>query len=94
MIEKLNSMKEFKIFQQTPIRVLHRRNNDTREKEIYSIESNKINDHFLILDLTTQAGTYIKEFVHGDFGRTNPNLGSILNCNTDILQLDVLDLIF
>jgi tRNA pseudouridine synthase 10 len=48
----------------------------------------------MIVDLTTQAGTYIKEFIHGDFGRTNPNLGSILNCTADILQLDVLDLIF
>jgi tRNA pseudouridine synthase 10 len=37
------------------------------------------------------AGTYIKEFVHGDFGRTQPNLGSLLDCNAQILQLDVMD---
>jgi tRNA pseudouridine synthase 10 len=61
---------------------------------IHQIECEKINDHYMIVDLTTQAGTYIKEFIHGDFGRTNPNLGSILNCTADILQLDVLDLIF
>ena len=33
--------------------------------------------------------SYIKEFVHGDFGRTKPNLGNLLNSETDILQLDV-----
>ena len=49
-----------------------------------------INNHFIILDLETQAGTYVKEFVHGDLGRTNPNIGTILGCDADILQLDVL----
>lgn len=33
--------------------------------------------------------SYVKEFVHGDFGRTKPNLGDLLNSETDILQLDV-----
>ncbi|ELR15382.1 uncharacterized protein ACA1_275560 [Acanthamoeba castellanii str. Neff] len=49
-----------------------------------------ISPHFITLDLTTQAGTYVKEFVHGDLGRTTPNLGLLLGCETDILQLDVL----
>lgn len=30
------------------------------------------------VDLTTSAGTYVKEFVHGDGGRTLPNLTSLL----------------
>uniref|UniRef100_A0A7S2TFV9 tRNA pseudouridine(55) synthase n=1 Tax=Lotharella oceanica TaxID=641309 RepID=A0A7S2TFV9_9EUKA len=45
------------------------------------------------LDLTTEAGTYVKEFVHGDRGRTRPYLGDILGCATDILQLDVTGLL-
>lgn len=45
-----------------------------------------------ILTLTSDAGTYIKEFVHGDHGRTQPNLGTLLNCKVDILQLDVADI--
>ena len=28
--------------------------------------------------------------MHGDFGRTLPNLHTLLDCNTDIIQLDVL----
>ncbi len=41
--------------------------------------------------LRTQAGTYVKEFVHGDLGRTSPNLGTLLgNVRVEMVQLDVL----
>ena len=33
--------------------------------------------------------SYIKEFVHGDFARTKPNLTSLLGVDCDILELDV-----
>lgn len=47
----------------------------------------------LLLPLSAACfeGTYIKEFVHGDLGRTVPSIGSLLNCRADILQLDVTD---
>ena len=51
-----------------------------------------INDNFFLLDLCTSSGTYVKEFVHGDLGRTTPNVGQILQTTCDILQLDVLNL--
>ncbi len=34
---------------------------------------------------------YIKEFIHGDLGRTKPNLGDLLDCYADIMALDVLE---
>jgi len=40
----------------------------------------------------TLSRSYVKEFVHGDLGRTRPNVGSLLGCDADILQLDVRDL--
>lgn len=46
--------------------------------------------NFFILDLTTQAGTYVKEFVHGDFGRTKPSVCEILDTEVDIVALDVM----
>ena len=57
--------------------------------------------HFAIVDMRTSAGTYIKEFVHGDIGRTKPSLGHLLAGDGDgagapslqILQLDVSDVI-
>ncbi|KAK9942823.1 hypothetical protein M0R45_008471 [Rubus argutus] len=44
---------------------------------------------YFLLHLCTQAGTYIKEFVHGDLGRTQPSFGSILGTRAEILRLDV-----
>lgn len=38
---------------------------------------------------TLAVPSYIKEFVHGDFGRTKPNLCDLLKTETDILELDV-----
>ena len=35
---------------------------------------------------------YTQEFVHSDEGRTKPSLGSLLGCEAQILQLDVLDI--
>ena len=52
----------------------------------------KINENFLVLYILSSAGTYIKEFVHGDLGRTRPSLADVLHLDQpmDILQLDVL----
>ena len=56
---------------------------------IYHLKLSPIDDHFGLLELETQAGTYIKEFVHGDLGRTTPNIMELLQCKADILSLDV-----
>ena len=83
------------INQITPIRVLHQRPLKERIRQIIALkEIEKINDHFFIIEITASAGTYIKEFINGDFGRTWPNLGSLLNCECDILQLDVKDIFY
>jgi hypothetical protein len=39
--------------------------------------------------MITSAGTYVKEFVHGDLGRTSPSIFTALQCDVDIVQLDV-----
>lgn len=77
------------ILQKTPLRVLHRRSLLDRKRHIYDIETALINDHFFLLSIVTSAGTYVKEFVHGDLGRTVPSMCSLLQCQCDILQLDV-----
>ncbi|WAR18749.1 PUS10-like protein [Mya arenaria] len=88
-LDTLNSTKELKILQKTPIRVLHRRPLATRDKLIHSMSATRVDDTHFSVDLSTQAGTYIKEFVHGDLGRTRPNLSIILGIDVDILDLDV-----
>ena len=71
------------------MRVLHRRSLLTREKLIYKVKAEFINQHYFVLHVLASAGTYIKEFVHGDLGRTVPSIGSLLDSEADILQLDV-----
>ncbi|UJR31972.1 hypothetical protein I4U23_019445 [Adineta vaga] len=78
------------IEQKTPIRVLHRRTVMTRQRSITELSAISIDSYHFRLRLTTQAGAYVKEFVHGDFGRTKPNLTMILDRFVDILELDVL----
>ncbi|KAN0007452.1 hypothetical protein ACTFIU_000651 [Dictyostelium citrinum] len=92
-LDTLNNLKDIQLKQNTPIRVLHRRSLMVRNKKISKLNATFISPHFFMLDIIdAQAGTYIKEFVHGDLGRTLPNIGLLLgNCEADILQLDVLN---
>jgi hypothetical protein len=92
-IARLNAVRDLTIQQKTPVRVLHRRSQLRRSRTIYKLHAEWLTPRFIQLDLTTQSGTYIKEFVHGDRGRTRPNLGELLGCAADILQLDVLQLL-
>ncbi|XP_056423657.1 tRNA pseudouridine synthase Pus10 isoform X1 [Hyla sarda] len=88
-IEFLNDIKELTLAQKTPLRVLHRRPLASRSRNIHTMKTEYVDEHHFRLYLKTQAGTYIKEFVHGDFGRTVPNIGSMMKTTADILELDV-----
>ena len=75
---------------------MHRRPDAKRTRTVYFMEVQPLEKLFdedkqqlFLLKLATQAGTYVKEFVHGDFGRTEPNVSQILGCDVDILALDV-----
>lgn len=86
------SFKPLIIQQKTPIRVLHRRPLAVRSRSLFELElhPHPSGGNFFSLTLVTESGTYIKEFVHSDFGRTSPSLRDIIgNCITDILSLDV-----
>ena len=79
--------------QRTPIRVLHRRSAMTRAKLLLSVQWSVINAHWLQLDIVTSAGMYVKEWVHGDRGRTAPSLSSLLGSLCECVQLDVMELL-
>uniref|UniRef100_A0ACB8G9P0 tRNA pseudouridine synthase Pus10 n=1 Tax=Sphaerodactylus townsendi TaxID=933632 RepID=A0ACB8G9P0_9SAUR len=57
-IAVLDSMKELKLDQKTPLRVLHRRPLAVRVRVIHTIRSEYIDEHHFRLYLKTQAGTY------------------------------------
>jgi tRNA pseudouridine synthase 10 len=59
---------------------------------IHSIQCSLVEQRpqWFVLDLVAQAGTYIKEFCHGDFGRTVPSVGDLLGgIEVQIEELDV-----
>uniref|UniRef100_A0A7S1YZL7 tRNA pseudouridine(55) synthase n=1 Tax=Ditylum brightwellii TaxID=49249 RepID=A0A7S1YZL7_9STRA len=81
------------IAQSTPLRVLHRRSSQIRKRHILSLVATRLSSHWFLLRISTSAGTYVKEFVHGDCGRTSPSVSSMLGsggscCKTDIYWLD------
>eukprot|EP01053_Blabericola_migrator_P006410 Blabericola_migrator_1__6409@NODE_3230_length_1929_cov_13_182599_g2023_i0_p1_GENE_NODE_3230_length_1929_cov_13_182599_g2023_i0NODE_3230_length_1929_cov_13_182599_g2023_i0_p1_ORF_typecomplete_len502_score56_60_NODE_3230_length_1929_cov_13_182599_g2023_i04041909 len=83
------------IQQKTPIRVLHRRAWKIRPKIIHELQIDRLTDELALVRVVASGGTYIKEFVHGDLGRTKPSLGDLIPgdaIKVDLLQLDVLGL--
>ncbi len=81
------------VSQQTPKRVLHRRADLVREKQIYEAHVKRLTPNRIELKLRCQGGLYIKELVTGDEGRTVPNLADIVGVRATPLELDVLDVI-
>jgi len=94
ILRKIISLKGKTITQKTPVRVLHRRANLTRKRKIKRIDAKMISKNSFELKLTVESGTYVKELVTGDGGRTTPNISQILGCSCKPSQLDVLDVAF
>jgi tRNA pseudouridine synthase 10 len=91
-VKRLNAMKEVKVQQRTPIRVLHRRSAMVREKVVHSMRVEGLTSQWLVVDMVTSSGTYVKEFVHSDRGRTVPSLASMMGGPCECVQLDVMEL--
>jgi tRNA pseudouridine synthase 10 len=81
------------IKQQTPLRVVHRRADLTREKYIYKVKVKKVAPKQAEMIVRCQGGLYIKELVSGDEGRTVPSVSGLLGANAKTLKLDVLKVI-
>lgn len=86
----ISSFKGSNIIQQTPLRVIHRRADKARERKIKDIMVESFDDDKFVIVLTTESGTYIKEWVHGDQGRTRPSLSEALGVPCEVLWLDVI----
>nr|XP_032525529.1 putative tRNA pseudouridine synthase Pus10 isoform X1 [Danaus plexippus plexippus] len=79
------------ISQKTPLRVLHRRPLLVRKREILEMSAVPVPEHpqLFRLFVRTSAGTYVKEWVHGELGRSTPSLGDVMGSRVDLLALDV-----
>ena len=81
------------IKQQTPLRVLHRRADLTREKYIYKVKVKKVAPKQAEMIVRCQGGLYVKELVSSDEGRTVPSIPELLGTGANTLKLDVLKVI-
>lgn len=90
-LKKLNDLVGL-IKQRTPSRVGHRRSNKVRERKVFRIDYDKVCKKKLELVIKAEAGTYIKEFISSDEGRTKPSIADILNSKAKCKKLDVLNI--
>ena len=77
------------IKQRTPVRVLRRRPDLVRERQIVSLRWRRIEGRTIEVEVRTQAGLYVKEFVSGDAGRTRPSVAEALGTAAECAELDV-----
>lgn len=91
--EELEALKnlEGKVVQRTPQRVDHRRADKEREREVKEVDW-QIEDTQLVLEIEAEAGTYIKELISGDDGRSEPSVSGLLDTEAECVKLDVVDI--
>jgi len=91
LLKKLkDTFENKKIHQRTPVRVSHRRADKIREKKIYLLEGKFIKPGTFEFLIETQGGTYIKELISGDNGRTTPSFTELSGFSIVCKKLDVL----
>lgn len=89
-LEKLKDC-ETEVEQRTPNRVEHRRADKIRRREVYTVIPEKKAEKKIELLVKAEAGTYIKELISSDEGRTEPSIAGKLGCDAECTALDVID---
>ena len=85
----LSTISGVTIYQRTPERVAHRRADKVRERRVLAIEYIGTEEGRFIIEVTGEAGLYIKELISGDNGRTQPSLTEVLDMPARVITLDV-----
>jgi tRNA pseudouridine synthase 10 len=85
----LEALKGVTIYQRTPQRVAHRRADKIRERHATEITCIGNEPGGYVIEVTGEAGLYIKELISGDNGRTRPSLTEILGRPARVSRLDV-----
>lgn len=89
ILEDLVRQQRFDVVQKTPQRVAHRRADLDRVRWIKITAWERSGDDWLV-SILSQHGTYIKEAISSDGGRSQPSLSSLLGAPCSCVELDVL----
>ncbi len=92
--EELEKLEELvgEVEQRTPHRVDQRRADKVRRREVYSVDWEKTGEGEIELEVAAEAGTYIKELVSSDEGRTEPSVAGLLGTEAEVETLDVIEI--
>lgn len=96
--------RELDVVQRTPQRVVHRRADKERERRVEirdawfetvprDLPVEKGDAVFLGIEIDCEHGTYVKEWISGEGGRSQPSLSSLLDTEAKCVALDVLDVV-
>jgi tRNA pseudouridine synthase 10 len=88
--ELVTSLAGKPISQFTPNRVVHRRANLERHRIVRNIAIEKVDGSEVVFVVEADSGTYIKELMHGDQGRTEPNVAELVGVPCEVVELDVI----
>ena len=93
VIAAISSLSGVELSQETPKRVSHRRAAKNRKRKVVSLSNIIVEDDEIQFSVRCEAGTYVKELVHSDEGRTVPSVRSVLgDKECTVLWLDVEDI--
>lgn len=87
--ERIRSIEGKTLLQQTPTRVAHRRADLVRHRKVKHLETVDVSGARARLIVKAEAGTYIKELISGDGGRTKPSVAGILETGASCTKLNV-----
>lgn len=90
--EVVTSLAGKPISQLTPNRVAHRRADLERTRYVRGMSLEEVSGREVVFVVEADSGTYIKELMHGDEGRTQPNVAGILGVPCEVLELDVISI--
>ena len=91
-IDAVLSLEGKTIAQKTPERVAHRRANLIRRRKILGVKLVSKDGNKAKFRIKTEAGTYIKELITGDEGRTEPNFSSLAGMKVACANLEVVEI--
>ncbi|HSB46915.1 MAG TPA: tRNA pseudouridine(54/55) synthase Pus10 [Candidatus Bilamarchaeum sp.] len=86
---RVRSLEGKTILQETPTRVAHRRADLVRHRKLKHVEVVNVRGNRASLLVKAEAGTYIKELISGDRGRTNPSIAGELKTGAVCTKLNV-----